>query len=76
MQLQRLYQNYRFGIVTATIGGLGAIPKDLEEKLNKLGLNQTESKLSLEDSRSSKSRNNENMQDSAKDVKYGQIPEL
>ena len=37
-QLQRLYQNYRFSIVTVTVGGLGAISKDLEEKLNKTGI--------------------------------------
>ena len=40
LQLQRLYQNYRFSMVTVTTGGLGAIPipKDLEEKLSKIGI--------------------------------------
>ena len=32
-QLQRLYKNYHFNIVTVTVGGLGAIPRDLKYKL-------------------------------------------
>ena len=37
-QLQRLYKNYHFSIVTVTVGGLGAIPRDLENKLKEIGI--------------------------------------
>ena len=37
-QLQRLYKNYRFSIVTVTVGGLGAIPRDLANKLKEIGI--------------------------------------
>ena len=37
-QLQRLYKNCRFSIVTVTVGGLGAIPRDLENKLKEISI--------------------------------------
>ena len=37
-QLQQLYQRYTYSIIVITVGALGAVPKNLEENLQCLGM--------------------------------------
>ena len=77
-QLQRLYlyQNYRFSIVTVTVGGLGAIPKDLEEKLNKIGIEPGRIKTTIGRLQKAAILGTMKIFKTTQNVNYGQTPEL
>ena len=46
--MQRVYSEYRFQTVIITLGAMGAIPKNLEEKLKKLDFTKDRIKVIIE----------------------------